>query len=641
MATNKNYIKNSNSIGQVFTPDYIAEFMVKNLVEFLKREGREDKIPAFTVLEPAAGEGVFLKYLYNNHFSNITAYELDNCLQRELQKKFPTIEFRFENFFSTGTDEKFDLIIGNPPYLGQNYNAEVFQEYNKKFPICAKYFVGNMDLFYYFIHLGIEKLKPGGLLSFITTNYWITKSKKTGIKFLKPHILNETFLIQYYDLSDLNLFPDATGQHNCIFVLQKKTAKDKLEKVDKNIEVAKIKKGIPSGLAENDLNKKVLMQLLSEKDFTYGSKYLSALTNKDLKNDDSWNLLYPKEVKEIVDYIQDFCTLNGQVIYLKDLFMMRNGIIFPKDDIFILKENQNIKIDANEIYISIDDHKVKINNAEKNQIKKVYKSKSIEPFKYNSQDFVGYGIFLNRNEFLNVNKGIRNLQYEKKYPQLTTYLKQYEPLLRDILINAKEHPEDIYFPRRGAFIKKKERNKEILVDLEPFYDRSPKIFIRYITKENIFGFTNLSYYATSDTYFLWPKKSDKKIDYPFIVAFLNSKITSFLFTAKNIAIKRSKTKLEEGIPIPNLEYFRSEKDILLLSLIRHLARRLMNYDPEEFDESFYRLHTIVYLKDLIDDLVHSIKKNDYDTMIDFIDLFFFELFGLDEQYIEDLLKKFY
>ncbi|MDX1798008.1 MAG: Eco57I restriction-modification methylase domain-containing protein [Candidatus Lokiarchaeia archaeon] len=183
-------IKNSSSktdktIGQIFTSSYIAEFMVNNLKKYIA--DWKSKTDTIRILEPSVGEGIFLKYLLKNNFTDITAYEIDTSLKENLLYLYPNVEFRFENFLGASSDEKFDIIIGNPPYLGQNYNSEVFQDYNKKFPLCKKYFVGNMDFFYYFIHMGIEKLNPGGLLTFITTNYWITKSKKTGIKYLKPH----------------------------------------------------------------------------------------------------------------------------------------------------------------------------------------------------------------------------------------------------------------------------------------------------------------------------------------------------------------------------------------------------------------------------------------------------------------------
>ncbi|GAH59293.1 unnamed protein product, partial [marine sediment metagenome] len=86
---------------------------------------------------------------------------------------------------------------------------------------------------------------PGGILSYITTNYWITKSKKTGIKLLKPHILDECFLIQYIDLSRIRVFRDAQGQYNCIFSLQKKTENDKLKKTNRKIEVVQISSSKP------------------------------------------------------------------------------------------------------------------------------------------------------------------------------------------------------------------------------------------------------------------------------------------------------------------------------------------------------------------------------------------------------------
>jgi adenine-specific DNA-methyltransferase len=217
--------KNNSSIGeqkigQVFTPRYAADFMVDNVHKFIEKWDKPTHV--LQVLEPSAGEGVFLDSLRKRGYSNITAYEMDYTLKDKLLTSYPNVNFKFENFLGSSTLEKFDLIIGNPPYLGQNYNSTLFQEYVDLYPICAKFFVGNMDLFYFFIHLGIEKLNPGGILTYITTNYWITKSEKTGIRLLKPHILDECFLLQYIDLSQLTLFRGARGQHNCIFLLQKK-----------------------------------------------------------------------------------------------------------------------------------------------------------------------------------------------------------------------------------------------------------------------------------------------------------------------------------------------------------------------------------------------------------------------------------
>jgi len=574
MVLKNNNKRGYNLIGQIFTPKYIAKFMVNNISNFITTDNKTYQ--DLKVLEPSVGEGIFLKSLIQNNFSDITAYEMDNNLKTNLLKNYPHVKFNFENFLGSDLNEKFDIIIGNPPYLGQNYNAKVFQDYIKKFPICKKFFVGNMDLFYYFIHLGILKLKPGGILSFITTNYWITKSRKTGIKLLKPHILEECFLLQYIDLSNMTLFKGAEGQHNCIFILRKKTDLEKQRSVNKPIQVFQITKDGNSSNNNENFNTLIFKEVLLSNDNRSIRKYRSAITNNDLKPDRSWNLLYPEEIKEIIDDIEKNCIVNGKISYLKDRFIVRNGIIFIKDNLFILNEGKNLKIEKRDVYIKINNKFVKILNNEKERLKKIYKSKSIKPYSYNEGDHTGYAIYFNKNEFNGANIEERNRFFEEKYPNLIQYLKQYKTELRNILVNAKENPNDYFFPRRGTFIRRNENNSnETLIDLEPFYEKGKKIFFKYISNENIFGYSKSSYFATSDTYFLWPRFNQKSIDYTFMLAYLNSKLVRFLFNAKNIRIKRSKTKLEDDLPIPFIENFTSEKDCKKISLIKKLTKQLV------------------------------------------------------------------
>ncbi|MFW9879378.1 MAG: Eco57I restriction-modification methylase domain-containing protein [Candidatus Thorarchaeota archaeon] len=578
MVSKNNEILRNDTIGQIFTPDYVAEFMVKNIISFIKDLNKNSQ--DLSVLEPSVGEGIFLKHLLQNKFSNIFAYEMDLTLKEFLLKSFPTVNFRFDNFFGSEKGEKFDIIIGNPPYLGQNYNASVFQDYISKYPICAEYFVGNMDLFYYFIHIGIEKLNPGGIISYVTTNYWISKSQKTGIKFLKPHILNECYLLQYIDLSCLKIFEGAKGQHNCIFVLQKKTEKEKLKKKNKEIQIIQILRDNDSKKSHKLHNKRIFKDLIENRTSPYFRRYNSVLTNNDLSQDKSWNLTYPEEVKTIVDKVENYCNSNGKILKLKDFFIIRNGLILINDNIFILKEGKELSIENDGWYLKVNRDYNKLNETEQSRLKKVYKSKSIKRYGHNSEDLASYIIYFNKNEFKYQNPIKRNRSLEQKYPTLTKYLKQYKTKLQEILINAKEKPEDFYYPRRGSFIRRLEKDGiEKLVDLEPYYEESPKIFLKYISKENIFGFSTDPYYATSDTYFLWPLVNIE-IDYLFLIAYLNSTIVSFLFKAKNINIKRSKTKLEHGLPIPHLGNFKNEDKYIIIDLIKLLTFRIVEHSEK-------------------------------------------------------------
>ena len=625
---------NKNRLSQIFTPDYIAEFMVKNIKKHYLSIHNESTIDKIKILEPSAGKGIFLKYILGEGFIDITAYELDQNLKTPLLESYPNVRFKFENFLGSDVNEKFDIIIGNPPYLGQNYNAQIFQELVKNYSICKKYFVGNMDLFYYFIHLGINKLKPGGFLSFITTNYWLTKSKKTGIKHLKPHITSDCFMIQYIDLSKNKIFKDAKGQHNCIFVLQKKNEEEKQKKNDKKIEVIQVKPG--NNQFNEEPPEKIFTDILKKENSPHLLKYQSAMTNKDLSKSNGWILKYPHEVKNVVEKIEKHCMFNGIKFYLIDFFVIRNGLILIKDDIFILKENQNLKIVDSDMFIRVDDAFVKINDGEKQRLKKLYKSKVIQPFNYNKNDFSGYLIYLDKNEFKNQNLTIRNELIGKKYPNLTSYLNQYKGELENILRNAKENIKDIYFPRRGSLITQYDTgHKRILINLEPYYDKEPKIFFSYISKSNVFGYCpkNDPYYATSDTYFLWLKEGKNDVDHLFLLAYLNSKIVKFLFRAKNIMIKRSKTKLEEELPIPNLLLFQSEFQLEIIDLIRYftsnLTQNIVSIDETKLDK----------LKEISPNTYSQIRNEKNPRRI--IDTLFFILFDLNEEEIDLLIKKYY
>ena len=646
-------LKNKNSkkhLGQFFTPNYIAKFMVKNVYNFLNRSVKIN-IEKITVLEPSVGKGIFLNHLLKHGFKNITAYEIDKSLEEYLTNKYPYINLKFKNILKAPIEEKYDIIIGNPPYLGQNYNAQIFQEYVKKYPICKKYFVGNMDLFYYFIHIGIEKLKPGGILSFITTNYWVTKSRKTGIKLLKPHILNECYLIQYIDLSNMILFNKAKGQHNCIFMIQKKKNKEKNQEINQKIDVIQIKKLNNQKIKDRDTIKLIFKNLINNKEHNLIRKYSSALTNHILKRDNNWNLLYPKEVKIIVDQFEELCNYEDKLLLLKDYFIIRNGIIFIKDNLFILREKKNLIFKNSDIFIKINGELKKLTDIERNRLKKIYKSKSIKKYGHSTDEFVGYGIYLSKNEFQNKDKKIRNQLLREKYPNLSKFIFFHSKELRGILLNAKEDQDDLYFPRRGAFILKENNGIKNLVSLEESYECGKKIFFKYISDNNTFGYSDTQYFATSDTYFLWPKRSEDDIDYLFLLAYLNSRIIYFLFRAKNIKIKRSKTKLEYNLPIPFMDYFRSEGDLILISLIRILTSHMIklsinnnsNFNLDMFDEEFYNLGCFSYLN--ISERIKLIKialnKKDSRLIQEIIDDLFFKLFKIDREKIDSLIEKYY
>ncbi|MCX6307808.1 MAG: Eco57I restriction-modification methylase domain-containing protein, partial [Bacteroidia bacterium] len=96
------------------------------------------------------------------------------------------------NFFSPnwmfGIDERFDIVLGNPPYIGEKGHESIFQLLAKT-SLGKRTYTRWMDYFYFFFHSGIDYLKDNGCLIFISTNYYFTS---TGGKILRADLKNRT-----------------------------------------------------------------------------------------------------------------------------------------------------------------------------------------------------------------------------------------------------------------------------------------------------------------------------------------------------------------------------------------------------------------------------------------------------------------
>jgi len=110
--------------GGFYTPEPIASFILK--WAFNGNEG-------FDILEPSCGDGVFLNEIQKGayEYNSITAIEFDETEANKSRKigldKSNIINSDFHNF-CINTTQKFDLIIGNPPYIRYQYFDRKQQE---------------------------------------------------------------------------------------------------------------------------------------------------------------------------------------------------------------------------------------------------------------------------------------------------------------------------------------------------------------------------------------------------------------------------------------------------------------------------------------------------------------------------------
>jgi adenine-specific DNA-methyltransferase len=111
----------------------------------------------------------------------------------------------------------FDIVVGNPPYLRER-NAKSLFDSLAATELGRRWREARMDLWYYFVHRGLDLLRPGGILSFIVNSYWISSR---GAGKLIGRLQRETRLEFIELLNDAPVFKAIAGRH-MIFRLRKR-----------------------------------------------------------------------------------------------------------------------------------------------------------------------------------------------------------------------------------------------------------------------------------------------------------------------------------------------------------------------------------------------------------------------------------
>lgn len=141
------------------------------------------------VLEAGYGQGVFLQALVDAGHTDLTGYDLDPENHRFVSKKFgDKVDARCGNYLDSPADERYELIIGNPPYVQWNNVAPEVREYLRTDPFWKQYVNGEWDLLYAFIIWSVEKLEDQGELILVVPYNWFNSTYAASLrKYLADH----------------------------------------------------------------------------------------------------------------------------------------------------------------------------------------------------------------------------------------------------------------------------------------------------------------------------------------------------------------------------------------------------------------------------------------------------------------------
>ena len=152
------------------------------------------------------------KYLFHN--INLKSSKLTNLDQiiEKLDLKFNIFNL---DFLLEHISDKFDIIIGNPPYVENKKIKDM--EFKKKLTKRYKTAYRLFDLSILFIERSLELLEDGGYLSFILPNKFLAADY--GIK-IRKLLLNESEIKEIINISSLPIFHN-TATYPIIISLKK------------------------------------------------------------------------------------------------------------------------------------------------------------------------------------------------------------------------------------------------------------------------------------------------------------------------------------------------------------------------------------------------------------------------------------
>lgn len=306
----------------------------------------------------------------SDDIDDLNLVNCDSLIRWEKRIGYNAEEEKMIKFWSN----KFDLVVGNPPYIGHkqmniNYKKWLLEEYEDVFR-------DKSDISYCFFKRILEILKTDGMAGIISSRYFM--ESPTGTQ-LRGYLMNNANILEIVDFYGAEIFKDI-GVATAIYIFTRKC--------DENNVIA-VKKLVDDSYKFS--NKDNLNELIKSKLFEEFTIKKASL------NEERW-MLISKEKSKIYKKIEAKAKYS-----LKDVATTFQGVITGHDKAFVLAKEDLYEY-----------------NIEGELVKNWIKNSHIEKYKIRDSN-----LFLIYADLI---------EDEREYPQFIQYIKRY----RDRLENRRE-----------------------------------------------------------------------------------------------------------------------------------------------------------------------------------------------------------
>lgn len=241
MMSKKSAIESSPATGEVFTKPAVVRYMLKEI----ESAGRFRQWRKLHILEPSCGEGAFVIPLIKKLVAEVDDWSDDHlrdylracdistgnikcvkskvaallraatCPERTLRELLDAW-FVCDDFLLVDLGLKFDVVVGNPPYIRfDDIEKSKQQQYRDRYSTFSE----RCDIYVPFFEKSLSLLSERGVFSFICTNRFVRSSYGRR---LRQFITDKFHVALYLNMEHAQPFEEQVSAYPAIYVIDRK-----------------------------------------------------------------------------------------------------------------------------------------------------------------------------------------------------------------------------------------------------------------------------------------------------------------------------------------------------------------------------------------------------------------------------------